>query len=99
MRIHIPPLRRPLTDLILVQLQDHLHLLGSQRHPHSRKSTGPFSFQIQLANELLCQWSMIYASTREVLKNALNVVTSIHADDKSDIEWKTVLKEASGGKA
>ncbi|KAI9374150.1 hypothetical protein BJX61DRAFT_541082 [Aspergillus egyptiacus] len=44
-------------------------------------------------------WSMIYASTREVLKNALNVHTSIHADDKSDIEWKTVLAEASGGKA
>lgn len=44
-------------------------------------------------------WSMIYASTREVLKNALNVTTSIHADDKSDIEWKTVLNEASGGKA
>ncbi|KKK16854.1 hypothetical protein P175DRAFT_0497777 [Aspergillus ochraceoroseus IBT 24754] len=44
-------------------------------------------------------WSMIYASTREVLKNALNVVTSIHADDKSEIEWKAVLAEASGGKA
>ncbi|KAJ5152142.1 cofilin [Penicillium capsulatum] len=44
-------------------------------------------------------WSMIYASTREVLKNALNVSTSIHADDKSDIEWKAVLSEASGGKA
>ncbi|KAJ5160246.1 cofilin [Penicillium canariense] len=44
-------------------------------------------------------WSMIYASTREVLKNALNLSTSIHADDKSDIEWKTVLSEASGGKA
>ncbi|KAJ5689971.1 cofilin [Penicillium macrosclerotiorum] len=44
-------------------------------------------------------WSMIYASTREVLKNALNISTSIHADDKSDIEWKTVLREASGGKA
>ncbi|KAE8376916.1 cofilin [Aspergillus bertholletiae] len=44
-------------------------------------------------------WSMIYASTREVLKNALNIHTSIHADDKSDIEWKTVLAEASGGKA
>ena len=42
---------------------------------------------------------MIYASTREVLKNALNVTTSIHADDKSDIEWKTVLNEASGGNA
>ncbi|KAE8154499.1 hypothetical protein BDV25DRAFT_135934 [Aspergillus avenaceus] len=44
-------------------------------------------------------WSMIYASTRENLKNALNIHTSIHADDKSDIEWKTVLAEASGGKA
>ncbi|OOQ85466.1 putative glutathione S-transferase [Penicillium brasilianum] len=44
-------------------------------------------------------WSMIYASTREVLKNALNLSASIHADDKSDIEWKTVLFEASGGKA
>ncbi|KAJ6037183.1 hypothetical protein N7540_001462 [Penicillium herquei] len=43
--------------------------------------------------------SMIYASTRENLKNALNVATSLHADDKSDIEWKAVLKEASGGKA
>ena len=42
---------------------------------------------------------MIYASTREVLKNALNLSASIHADDKSDIEWKTVLSVASGGKA
>lgn len=42
---------------------------------------------------------MIYASTRENLKNALNIHTSLHADDKSDIEWKTVLAEASGGKA
>ncbi|KAL5343006.1 hypothetical protein BJX70DRAFT_355429 [Aspergillus crustosus] len=44
-------------------------------------------------------WSMIYASTREVLKSALNVHTSIHADDKSEIEWKALLAEASGGKA
>ncbi|KAL3476080.1 hypothetical protein BJX99DRAFT_228489 [Aspergillus californicus] len=44
-------------------------------------------------------WSMIYASTREVLKNALNIANSIHADDKSDIEWSVILKEASGGKA
>jgi cofilin len=42
---------------------------------------------------------MIYASTREVLKNALNLTNSIHADDKGDIEWKTLLSEASGGKA
>ncbi|PKY08999.1 cofilin [Aspergillus campestris IBT 28561] len=44
-------------------------------------------------------WSMLYASSRETVKNALNLSTSIHADDKSDIEWKTVLAEASGGKA
>jgi len=43
--------------------------------------------------------SMLYASTREVLKNAVNVVQSIHADDKSDIEWKSVLAEVSKGKA
>ena len=45
------------------------------------------------------QWSMLYASSRETVKNALNLTTSIHADDKGDIEWKTVLAEASGGKA
>ncbi|KAJ5587567.1 cofilin [Penicillium hispanicum] len=49
-------------------------------------------------NEAPTLMSMLYASTREVLKNALNVAVSIHADDKSDIEWKTVLSEASGGK-
>lgn len=42
---------------------------------------------------------MLYASTREVLKNALNIPISIHADDKADIEWNTILSEASGGKA
>ena len=42
---------------------------------------------------------MLYASTREVVKNALNLTHSIHADDKSDIEWNTVVHEVSGGKA
>lgn len=42
---------------------------------------------------------MIYASTRENLKNALNVANALHADDPSEIEWKAILKEASGGKA
>ena len=42
---------------------------------------------------------MLYASTREVVKNALNLTVSIHADDKSDIEWHTIVHEASGGKA
>lgn len=45
------------------------------------------------------QWSMLYASSRENLKRALNITNSIHADDKSEIEWKAVLAEASGGKA
>lgn len=41
---------------------------------------------------------MLYASTRETLKQALNITNSIHADDKGDIEYKTVLNEVSGGK-
>lgn len=41
---------------------------------------------------------MLYASSREVLKNALNVSFSIHADDKSDIAWKSVLADVSKGK-
>jgi cofilin len=42
---------------------------------------------------------MLYATTRQTLKNALNPHTSIHADDKAEIEWKNVLSEASGRKA
>jgi cofilin len=41
--------------------------------------------------------SMLYASTREVLKNAVNVVSSIHADSPADIEWKVVLADVSKG--
>ncbi|KAL4807849.1 cofilin [Aspergillus unguis] len=44
-------------------------------------------------------WSMLYASTREVVKNALNLTNSIHADDPAEISWNALLKEASGGKA
>ncbi|KAL1954834.1 hypothetical protein VTO42DRAFT_522 [Malbranchea cinnamomea] len=44
-------------------------------------------------------WSMLYATSRQTLKNAINPHTSIHADDKADIEWKNVLNEASGRKA
>lgn len=42
---------------------------------------------------------MLYATSRQSLRNALNPHTSIHADDPSDIEWKNVLAEASGHKA
>jgi cofilin len=44
-------------------------------------------------------WSMLYATTRQTLKNALSPQTSIHADDKSELEWKNVLSEASGHRA
>ncbi|KMU73920.1 cofilin [Coccidioides immitis RMSCC 3703] len=44
-------------------------------------------------------WSMLYATSRQTLKNALNPHTSIHADDKAELEWKNVLTEASGGMA
>ncbi|GAQ45604.1 actin-binding ADF family protein [Aspergillus tubingensis] len=41
---------------------------------------------------------MLYASTKEQLRKALDVKVSIHADDLHDIEWKTILSEASGGR-
>ncbi|OOF98731.1 hypothetical protein ASPCADRAFT_2164 [Aspergillus carbonarius ITEM 5010] len=41
---------------------------------------------------------MLYASTKEQLRKTLDVKVSIHADDLHDIEWKTVLSEASGGR-
>ncbi|PYI01185.1 cofilin, actophorin [Aspergillus sclerotiicarbonarius CBS 121057] len=41
---------------------------------------------------------MLYASTKEQLRKALDVKVSIHADDLYDIEWTTVLSEASGGR-
>ncbi|PWY83840.1 cofilin, actophorin [Aspergillus sclerotioniger CBS 115572] len=41
---------------------------------------------------------MLYASTKEQLRKALDVKVSIHADDLHDIEWKTVLRGASGGR-
>lgn len=42
---------------------------------------------------------MIYATTKEQVRRFLDVKASIHADDPDELEWKTVLKEASGGKA
>lgn len=44
------------------------------------------------------QLCMIYASTKEQLKNALDIKLSIHADSLDEIEWKFVLNVASGGK-
>ncbi|PYH87093.1 cofilin, actophorin [Aspergillus uvarum CBS 121591] len=41
---------------------------------------------------------MLYASSKEQLRRALDVKISIHADNVHDIEWRTVLREASGGR-
>jgi cofilin len=42
---------------------------------------------------------MLYATSRQTLKNAINPHASIQADSKDELEWKAVLAEASGGKA
>lgn len=41
---------------------------------------------------------MVYASTKEGFKSYLDISIAIHADDKSEIEWKVAVQEASGGK-
>ncbi|KAL4809850.1 hypothetical protein BDV18DRAFT_156231 [Aspergillus unguis] len=41
---------------------------------------------------------MLYASTKEQLRQALDIRVSIHADELHEIEWKRVLSEASGGR-
>ncbi|KAL3462825.1 cofilin, actophorin [Aspergillus heterothallicus] len=48
--------------------------------------------------ETSTKFRMLYAATKEQLRRALDVKVSIHADGPSDLEWKTVLKEASGGR-
>ena len=53
---------------------------------------------ISIAN-LLHQLRMLYATTMENLKKAVNIGLFIHADGPEDIEWEEVLKTASGGKA
>ena len=42
---------------------------------------------------------MLYASTMESLKKALNIGIFIHADGHEDIEWPELIQAASGGKA
>lgn len=43
---------------------------------------------------------MVYASSRETLKNALNgIAITWQANDPGELEWADVVKEASKGKA
>lgn len=39
---------------------------------------------------------MLYASTKEQLRRALDVKVSIHADDAHDIEWKAIMSQVLG---
>ncbi|KAL1882554.1 hypothetical protein Plec18167_002970 [Paecilomyces lecythidis] len=41
---------------------------------------------------------MLYASTKEQLRNVLDVKVSIHADEVDDLRWQNVLSVASGGR-
>lgn len=83
----------------MIQEQDYLHLLGPRGYPYSRKSISMPAFcSVNVSLTHKSQLSMLYASTKEVLKNALNVALAFHADDKGDIEWKTILAEVSKGK-
>ncbi|KAL3429317.1 hypothetical protein BDV09DRAFT_200718 [Aspergillus tetrazonus] len=41
---------------------------------------------------------MLYASTKEQLRRALDVKVSIHADDPHELEWTNVLSAACGGR-
>ncbi|KAM0307419.1 hypothetical protein ACHAPM_000134 [Fusarium culmorum] len=45
------------------------------------------------------QLRMLYASTMEYLKKAVNAGVFTHAGDQEDIEWEELVKTASGGKA
>jgi len=48
----------------------------------------------------LSQSRMVYASSRETLKNALNgIAMNWQANDPGELEWADLLKEASKGKA
>ncbi|KAL4789679.1 hypothetical protein BDV19DRAFT_373736 [Aspergillus venezuelensis] len=41
---------------------------------------------------------MLYASTKEQFRNALDIKHSIHADTMDEIAWKNILSVASGGR-
>ncbi|RAK82024.1 actin-binding ADF family protein [Aspergillus fijiensis CBS 313.89] len=42
---------------------------------------------------------MLYATTKEQLRNELDIKLSIHADAPDDLEWRNILSVASGGRA
>jgi cofilin len=42
---------------------------------------------------------MLYASSMQKFKRALDVNVSVYADILEELEWEVVLKEVSGGQA
>ncbi|PYH48093.1 actin-binding ADF family protein [Aspergillus saccharolyticus JOP 1030-1] len=41
---------------------------------------------------------MLYATTKEKLRNAVDIKLSIHADTPDELEWRNIVSLASGGK-
>ena len=42
---------------------------------------------------------MIYASSVQQFKRALDLNVAVYADSPEELEWEVVLKEVSGGQA
>jgi hypothetical protein len=56
-------------------------------------------FEFKRGNVNMIQSRMVYASSRETLKNALNgIAMNWQANDPGELEWADLLKEASKGK-
>ncbi|KAK2746217.1 hypothetical protein FQN57_003339 [Myotisia sp. PD_48] len=60
-----------------------------------RKKTVFISFVPEGAST---KWSMVYATSRQLLQSTLNAQCSMHADDKADLEWKAVAQVANNNK-
>ncbi|RAH64716.1 actin-binding ADF family protein [Aspergillus aculeatinus CBS 121060] len=48
--------------------------------------------------ETSLKWCMLFATTKEQLRNALDIKLAIHADAPDDLEWRNILSVASGGR-
>ena len=78
------------------QIQDSIHHIHQPRQ-HWRE--GERHESRDNAGADVSQPRMVYASSRETLKNALNgIAMNWQANDPSELEWADLLKEASKGK-
>ena len=79
-----------------VQIQDCFHNL---HQPRQYRCQGKKQQQPHITQAYNIQSRMVYASSRETLKNALNgIAMNWQANDPGELEWADLLKEASKGK-